>query len=129
MPRRPPPTRLRLLPATAPLPGRGVPKHPLPTMPCPTFLLPATTEAVQKPRVRSRTPSVDLGFSPAGTPEAERASPLSTWAPPSVFAEPASPPSYGKKKVRGPWDHSGSISLQFDVSTLLAPPKRAAVSP
>jgi hypothetical protein len=33
------------------------------------------------------------------------------------------------KRVRGPWDDSGSISLQIDVSSMLQAPQRAAVSP
>jgi len=33
------------------------------------------------------------------------------------------------KIIKGPWDHSGSISLDFDVGSMLAPLKPAVVSP
>lgn len=35
----------------------------------------------------------------------------------------------GRQIVRGPWDHSGSISLVFDVESVLAPLKPVAISP
>jgi hypothetical protein len=42
---------------------------------------------------------------------------------------PISAGSMRGKVVRGPWDHSGSISMDFDVESVLAPPKPVAVSP
>lgn len=31
-------------------------------------------------------------------------------------------------RPRGPWDHSSSIKIPFDVSTIVAPPRPAAVN-
>jgi hypothetical protein len=90
-------------------------------MPAPTFIQ-CAVEASQRPR--SRSPSVEEG--------AEPSAPLTIVLPeaptPSAFS-PVSEPASGRKRVRGPWDHSGTISLQFDIGALLTPPKRAAVSP
>lgn len=32
-----------------------------------------------------------------------------------------------ESRVRGPWDHSGSINVAVDVDRLLAPPRRAMI--
>ena len=52
-----------------------------------------------------------------------------TWSGPS---SPTSAESLGRARgregvVRGPWDHSGSIRVPFDVGAVLPPPMPAAV--
>jgi hypothetical protein len=142
MPRRPPPTQLRLLPATAPLPGRGVAKHKMPSMPCPIFQHPSPAAASQRPRSRSNSPSAGerstrsvlppLVIPGLPVPVTDRQSPVggtqaSGYSP---VVTPVEPPTHSsRKRLRGPWDHSGSISLKIDLGTVLTPPKRAAVSP
>jgi hypothetical protein len=32
-----------------------------------------------------------------------------------------------RKMIKGPWDHSGSISLEFDVESMLAPLEPVAI--
>lgn len=43
-------------------------------------------------------------------------------------SSPVSAGSSRGKTVRGPWDHSGTIALDFDVTSVLAPLKPVAIS-
>jgi hypothetical protein len=166
MPRRPPPTHLRLYPATAPLPGRGIPKHPMPSIPCPVFQQAslvgegpnAQPHPQQRPRLRQRSSSSESITSLNGLSHSNHSShslhsshsslpPLtipgrSTHSRTSSFERrsPSTSSIYSasteslhsseprKAHFRGPWDHSASISVQIDVSILLAPLKPAAVN-
>lgn len=121
--RRAPPTALRLV--TGPIPPRSRPKHSLPSVPPPTFHpIPASSsQPIPRPALERRTrinlthfPSMDnLNFYGNGS---GNSSPVS-----------AGSCSTKGKVTRGPWDHSGSISMEFDVERVLAPPKPVAVSP
>ncbi|THH15596.1 hypothetical protein EW146_g4896 [Bondarzewia mesenterica] len=117
MPRRPPPTALRL--AEGPIPPRGKSKFTLPSVPRPIFHPPSVVP--RGPVPRAREPSLaSAGMSSVQTPTV--ASNI-----PSPASATQTPPS--GKVMRGPWDHSQSISVPFDVESVLSPPKRAAVSP
>jgi len=125
MPRRPPPTALRL--ATGPTPLRNKPKHTLPSIPLPTFYplrvkesdLQAATARQTTERCQTIThtelPTLDILSLPYGSG--------------SGNTSPASVGDGRGKIIKGPWDHSGSISLDFDVESVLAPLKPVAVSP
>jgi len=125
MPRRPPPTALRL--ATGPSPPRNKPKHTLPSIPLPTFYplrvkesdLQARQTTERRQTIMHRElPTLDILTLPYGSG--------------SGNTSPVSAGSMGEgrgKIIKGPWDHSGSISLDFDVESVLAPLKPVAVSP
>ncbi|TFY65458.1 hypothetical protein EVG20_g5574 [Dentipellis fragilis] len=123
MPRRPPPTSLRLV--EGPLPPRGRSKFTLPSVPRPTFQAPAVAPRGPIPRARHPSPApMNVHMSHDRLPPlvipTELASSL------SVRPSPSSSPK--EKITRGPWDHHRSISVQFDLESVLAPPKRAAIS-
>ncbi|KAK0210426.1 hypothetical protein DFS33DRAFT_1293105 [Desarmillaria ectypa] len=101
MPRRPPPTALRLVPG--PAPPRNAPKHTLPAVPRPTFYPPH---------------SVGRGPSPP-------ASGLHCLPMASNCSNSSRPESV--KVQRGPWDHSGSVRIPIDVDHLLPLPKPVAI--
>lgn len=132
MPRRPPPTALRL--ATGPTPRYNL-KHVLPSIPLPTFHpLPIsgsysnyasaprhTTERRQR-ITHAELPPLDIPFFADGNgSRSGNSSPTS--------AGSTSMKAGGGQIVRGPWDHSGSISFEFDVESMLAPLKPVVVSP
>ncbi|KAI0048228.1 hypothetical protein FA95DRAFT_1491300 [Auriscalpium vulgare] len=100
MPRRPPPTALRLV--EGPLPPRGRAKFTLPSVPRPIFHPPAVVAHGPVPRARLQAKE---GAADGGKQGA-----------------------HGKGQTRGPWDHSRSISVPLDVSALLQTPARAAVN-
>ncbi|KAF8919553.1 hypothetical protein CPB85DRAFT_1277089 [Mucidula mucida] len=100
MPRRSPPSALRLVPG--PAPPRNVPKHTLPSVPRPTFYWPCNLGKGPTPRSSNRSPLYDEGQ--------DRLKLVS------------------KRSVRGPWDHSGSIPLKFDVDRLIRAPQPVAMS-
>ncbi|KAF8078168.1 hypothetical protein FPV67DRAFT_38451 [Lyophyllum atratum] len=111
MRRRAPPTSLRLV--QGPTPPRNAPKHTLPSVPRPAFH--PTPAAKQTAPIRSRSqsfllPCLDMAGS-ATTLESD------------VY-----PRSAVITKVRGPWDHSGCIAVEFDVENVLAPLKPVAIS-
>jgi|SRR5882762_7860566 hypothetical protein len=129
MPRRPPPTALRL--ATGPIPPRYQEKHVLPSVPLPTFhphhiwesdfvYALAHRQAIERPHrlTHRQLSSLDIPFRSGLR---------------SGNTSPISAGSMGgaRRKMisRGPWDHSGSISLEFDVESVLAPLKPVVVSP
>ncbi|EPQ58243.1 hypothetical protein GLOTRDRAFT_110096 [Gloeophyllum trabeum ATCC 11539] len=143
MPRRPPPSALRLVPG--PTPPRGQPKHVLPSLPNPTFQPPSM---LRGPSPRPRT-KADTMSSHTRNPEPamgavshlghrSHASLPALIIPGMAGMEPSPTPvtrspsptsSSGSKFVPGPWDHSRSIVVPLNVDTLLAAPKPAAVSP
>ncbi|EFI28420.1 hypothetical protein CC1G_13954 [Coprinopsis cinerea okayama7 len=80
-----------------PVPPRNAPKYTLPSLPWPIH-----TEASNRPEKRRvmDLPPIQLSMPVAGSE---------------------------KSKLRGPWDHSSSISVEIDVERLLAPLKPAVV--
>jgi len=132
MPRRPPPTALRL--ATGPTPPRYNPKHVLPSVPLPTFnplpisgshsthaSAPRQTIERRQRITHTEVPPLDIPFFAAGN-----GSGSGNNSPTSAGSMQA---GGGKILVRGPWDHSGSIPFEFDVESILAPLKPVVVSP
>ncbi|ESK87539.1 hypothetical protein Moror_2029 [Moniliophthora roreri MCA 2997] len=95
MPRRAPPSALRLVPG--PTPPRNAPKHTMPSVPRPTFY-----------------PQSILAKDCADVPYL-----------PSTLTQSAA--QVAQAKIRGPWDHSGSIKIPLDEGNLLAPLKPVAV--
>lgn len=140
MPRRSPPTALRL--HEGPLPSRGKPKFTLPSVPRPIFHAPSIAPRGPAPRARQASVSSNSSnssinsFDPS-TLSQVRAS--SDYFPTTISpsSSQASSPSasigsnhgHRQKMVRGPWDSANSIVVPFDVGSVLPPPKRAAVSP
>jgi len=109
MPRRSPPSALRL--TTGPIPSLNQPKYKLPTVPRPTFY---------RPPAVARGPAPDTIC--VKTPARPRTA--------ADIASPSGSPMSGNGMImRGPWDHSGSIELPIDVEAMLTPLKRVAVSP
>ncbi|ETW85659.1 hypothetical protein HETIRDRAFT_414650 [Heterobasidion irregulare TC 32-1] len=123
MPRRPPPTALRLI--DGPLPARGKSKFTLPSIPRPTFHPPSTVARGPVPRSREVTSVITAN---AVTSPQSQPSHLPIPSPVSTGRASPSPSLQSSKLTRGPWDHSRSISVPFDVESVLAPPKRVAVS-
>ncbi|KAI0362745.1 hypothetical protein OH77DRAFT_81505 [Trametes cingulata] len=145
MPRRSPPTPLRL--HNGPLPARGQPKHTLPSLPRPAFHGPTPSFSGPVPRARM----VHTELPPIVIPDVP-VIPGSGAAIPGLFTAaetgsgPSSPTSSasstsslgsggsvsGRKKsrevLRGPWDHSGAIHVPFDVGAVLPPPRPAAIN-
>lgn len=120
MPRRPPPSALRLV--QGPLPPRYVPKHTLPSLPCPAFQPEASLPRKPLPSPRSRrADSVQLTFPNLPPLDAEIATICR-----SASSTPTSSPT-SEKRIRGPWEHSGCINVQVDVGSLLAFPEPAAL--
>ncbi|KAG7092183.1 hypothetical protein E1B28_008552 [Marasmius oreades] len=106
MPRRSPPTALRL--ASGPTPPRNTPKHTMPSVPRPAFYPQAAVPRGPSPTPRHK--SKDWLVAEFG----KGYQPIDVWATPAP-------------KVRGPWDHAGSIRLPFNAESLLAPMKPVAV--
>lgn len=129
MPRRPRPTALRLV--TGPTPSRYQLKHVLPSIPLPTFhphhvcesnslhvhTLTQTIERHQRMTHRELPPQQIQFRSGAGsgntTPDSA-----------GIIEGPRT-----KRVIKGPWNHSGSITLKFDVEKVLAPLKPVVVGP
>ncbi|KAF9264954.1 hypothetical protein L218DRAFT_1076382 [Marasmius fiardii PR-910] len=109
MPRRSPPTALRL--ASGPTPPRNTPKHTMPSLPRPTFYPQAAVPRGPSPAPRHKSKDgLNLSVAELGK-SYQYINVLAVAAP----------------KVRGPWDHSGSIRLPFNAESLLAPMKPVAV--
>jgi len=106
MPRRPPPTPLQLF--HGPLPPRGQPKFTLPSVPRPIFHPPSVI--ARGPVSRERVHPVGRRTSIAESGEGPQESP-----------SPLTSSSVGK--MRGPWDHSRSMSSV--IGRVVAPPKAA----
>ncbi|EJD02117.1 uncharacterized protein FOMMEDRAFT_109294 [Fomitiporia mediterranea MF3/22] len=105
MPRRPPPTSLRL--HKGPMPSRGQAKHTLPSVPRPVHVPSDVTRSTVKPAPEPRI----MATPPHGSVYSQR------------HAHSIEDP------VRGPWDHSRAVSLPIDVGSVLALPKPVAISP
>ncbi|EIN07669.1 hypothetical protein PUNSTDRAFT_126649 [Punctularia strigosozonata HHB-11173 SS5] len=138
MPRRPPPTSLRLV--AGPLPPRSKPRHTLPSLPMPAFYPTAETRLREKPRASRDAPVLAIDTSvPAALAFPAGASPISaddsrlrhsrsSSSISSTSSTPASPAARQTRAIRGPWDHSSSIPFQVDVDALLAAPAPAALT-
>lgn len=138
MPRRPPPTALRL--ATGPTPPRHYAKHVLPSIPLPTFYpspaqqpdylqAPASRKAIELRQIIAHTELVRTELPPLNIPFIPGHRRSSSGAD---GTNPASAGSFRDRRgqmLRGPWDHSGCISVGFDVESVLAPLKPVVVSP
>lgn len=114
MPRRPPPSALRLF--QGPLPPRSEPKHRLPSVPSPTFYPKGAL-----PRQLSPPPRVQPVCARMACTEPTRLS-LDISG-----SSPTSNPCCATKRRRGPWDDSSSVDLRVDVDSLLAVPKPVVV--
>ncbi|PSR88849.1 hypothetical protein PHLCEN_2v4998 [Hermanssonia centrifuga] len=143
MPRRAPPTPLRLI--SGPLPLRSRPKHTLPSLPRPTFYPRVTLSRGPKPRSRevaaTEEPTLQFHMTYDLLPgiiipdmctrrtssDSDSSSPVSTNSY-DTGSNPSSPHSKGFTVARGPWDHSASISVPFDVTSVLAAPRPVAVN-
>jgi hypothetical protein len=128
---------------TQPTPPRNHVKHAPPSLPPPIFD-PSSDRALAMSRRmaqflgQGQASSRDAGSGQLTIPPLDPPSPdsyPSSSPSPSTQASSAGPPSDGHgrngsipKLVRGPWNHSGSISLKFDVETVLQPLKPAALS-
>ncbi|KAJ7470376.1 hypothetical protein FB451DRAFT_335911 [Mycena latifolia] len=125
MRRRSPPTSLRLV--QGPVPPRSVPKHTLPSVPRPTFAQPATVVRGPTPRqqvTQREDPLLAAKFADLPAILIPSTSPL----PGSLLSATTpivSPRSRGS--MRGPWDHSGSITTPIDMESLLTPLKPVAL--
>ncbi|KAH8108450.1 hypothetical protein DFH11DRAFT_1862394 [Phellopilus nigrolimitatus] len=108
MPRRQPPTSLRLV--EGPLPMRGQARHTLPSVP--------------RPALVSVNVSRSLNWSSSARSE-PRAAVLS----PPGLSHAGRGVGAGSPPVRGPWDHSRVVSLPIDVGSVLPLPKPVAISP
>ena len=136
MPRRPPPTSLKL--RHGPLPARGEPKHTLPSLPhpifCPTNIVTSLKSALKLRTMSPFHPVSDTETSPAssnGRDSAPVGSPPST-SP--LGLPPTNPTSstrivapLGTSKRRGPWDYS-VLGPVLDVDSILPPPKPVATN-
>src|ERR1700742_487464 len=106
MPRRPPPSTLRLFKATDPLPSRQEPKHRMPSVPQPAFV-PDTTmksgEDVQDKQTEGTSEYHTADNKPRGRSSSEVSAPA------------------------GPWDRSRSFGEgETSVGSVLRPPAVAA---
>ncbi|KAJ6618278.1 hypothetical protein B0H10DRAFT_2030115 [Mycena sp. CBHHK59/15] len=122
MPRRAPPTSLRLV--QGPVPPRSVPRHTLPSVPRPTFSQPATVARGPAPRQQAAQYEDPL-LSAKFTALPEIIIPPNTSLPSSMLSA-TSPSSRGS--LRGPWDHSGCIPTPLDVESLLRPLQPVALA-
>ncbi|KAG2158064.1 uncharacterized protein EDB93DRAFT_743153 [Suillus bovinus] len=116
-PRRAPPSALRLV--QGPLPPRAAPKHTLPSLPCPAFR-PLPHEPIPQARIQ-RSDSIRPILSDLPSLDVEIANTYSS----SLFTPRSSSPTSGHC-IRGPWNHSSSISVQVDIDSLIAFPKPVA---
>ncbi|KAI0713270.1 hypothetical protein C8Q76DRAFT_796252 [Earliella scabrosa] len=145
MPRRSPPTPLRL--HNGPLPPRGQPRHTLPSLPRPAFHGPVpVVNAGPVPRARmshNELPTLVIPDVAAPTAFSTMSAIAALTAVEPSWSGPSSPTSAGsgsmtarsppsskksKEFVRGPWDHSGCIQVPIDVGAMLPPPMPAAVN-
>ncbi|OJA12042.1 hypothetical protein AZE42_02046 [Rhizopogon vesiculosus] len=122
--RRQPPSALRLM--QGPLPPRTAPRHTLPSLPCPAFHPEASLPRgpAPSPRTRRADPA-RLAFPDLPPLDVEIATICrsASSTPTTLSSSPTS-----EKRIRGPWEHSGCISVQVDVDSLIAFPKPTAVS-
>lgn len=152
MPRRPPPSSLNLI--QGPLPGRGEPKHTLPSRPRPTFCPGSSDASLSSSKsvatIRSKKSSSALtdasagsGVLSAGSTTRREGMAGTTGSKVLVVATAGltsnaggrseNTPStrivapLGASKTRGPWDYSVLIP-PLDVDSILPPPQPVAIS-
>ncbi|KAG1759405.1 hypothetical protein EDD22DRAFT_142686 [Suillus occidentalis] len=119
-PRRAPPSALRLV--QGPLPPRATPKHTLPSFPCPAFQPEAILPHGPMPQSRiRRADPIRLTFPDLPPLDVTIAATYRS----SSHTPTSSSPTSGYR-IRGPWNHSSSISVQVDIDSLIALPKPAA---
>jgi hypothetical protein len=158
MPRRSPPTPLRLY--QGPLPLRSKPKHTLPSVPRPTFvpMVQAGPGPLPRTRVQESLPVVQFDalrlsynqlpiMTPREGPSSRRGSHSrsTSWDSESGMSPTLSVGSLSRRSSvdsldghegssvmplhqRGPWDHSSSIKVVIDVGTILPLPAPAAIN-
>ncbi|KIK63764.1 hypothetical protein GYMLUDRAFT_40829 [Collybiopsis luxurians FD-317 M1] len=115
MPRRGPPSPLRL--AQGPTPARSVPKHTMPSVPRPVFTPPMIVSRGANARPRVSTLQVDVVMEEI----------KSCYGPVGDQSQGSILETARELRIRGPWDHSGSISAQLERGRVLAPLKAAVV--
>ncbi|KAJ7286008.1 hypothetical protein C8J57DRAFT_1286477 [Mycena rebaudengoi] len=123
--RRSPPSPLRLV--LGPVPPRSQPKHTLPSVPRPAFSQPAMVARGPSPRPHADAPTkeADRLLSAKFSDLPGIVIPAVNSSLPSAVLGAASPSSRGS--LRGPWDHSGTITIAtLDVESLLTPMKPVA---
>src|SRR5882762_8682864 len=102
MPRRPPPTPLRLV--NGPLPPRSRPKYTLPLVPRPTFFRPPMVVRGPAPRTRQQALEIAANTDDGG-PRATRSQLLHF----TILAEASDGSNLysadTSQSARGPWDH------------------------
>ncbi|EIW85355.1 hypothetical protein CONPUDRAFT_162563 [Coniophora puteana RWD-64-598 SS2] len=132
MPRRAPPSALRLV--QGPIPPRSQPKHVMPCLPPPAFCPEEAMPRGPSPPPRSRRFGQvvlrSMELTPLDMPfDFEANSSRTSLALSTPTSSPSSSPV--GMRIRGPWEHSSSISeqLQVDIDSLLAMPKPAAYIP
>jgi hypothetical protein len=118
MPRRAPPTALRL--HSGPTPPRNTPKHTLPSLPQPIFH--------QRPSHTIIPTQRDIGYITLDAVDLDtffikRRGRSDSTLSDSSCGSPNGSDFGGEKKtiMRGPWDHSRSTRVYFDVETLVRP--------
>lgn len=139
MPRRPPPTALRLI--EGPTPPRGYVRHKLPSLPRPTWYPPSFVPKASPSRtaiavtIRYEDSSLSSSANRCRTKVTfpECLSSLGAidipGSPPSSASSWASSTSSGASSRRGSWDFSHARSLPFDVESVLKPLKPVACGP
>ena len=128
MPRRPPPTSLRLV--TGPTPPRHKPKHVLPSIPLPTFYPLRVKESDLQAAAARQTMERRQMMAHRELPTLDIPLPYGSGSCNTSPVSAGSMREEGRGKIiKGPWDHSGCILVDFDVESVLAPLKPVAVSP
>ena len=123
MPRRPPPTALRLI--SGPTPARSAPKHVLPSVPQPIFHPISEPSIIPLHGPPKQAVGHHEGISQPQLPQLDIPLVMSGYE--SGNSSPDSAVSSKAKMVQGPWDHSGIITLDFDVTRVLTPLKSVAI--
>lgn len=150
MPRRPPPTPLRLY--VGPLPPRSQPKHTLPSVPRPAYAasmsktksrehdVKAIDLLTMLPCTATDPPPAIINFASqdgiAGHRRRLSGSPtlrgsegvLHMGSSRRGSLESMRQETENQVRYRGPWDHSASIKLPFDISTVVTPPMPVAIN-
>lgn len=122
VPRRPPPSPLRL--HTGPTPPRNVPKHNLPSLPRPTFY-PAKAGFTDLPVGNWGLGLLNLSVEDLALPP----TPTTRRSIESIRSSSSLSSSPKSQRVLGPWERSRNLSeTSLNIDSLIRAPKRAAVS-